>query len=66
MAEYREVVDLTLSSGATIPAAEARCPECRTVDVNTDFQRLAAGRYRATCPQGHRWDITLTSGRPEV
>jgi hypothetical protein len=40
-------------------AADAVCPECRVLDLNTDFN---TGRepWELTCSRGHRWELMPT------
>jgi hypothetical protein len=49
-----EITEITLSGGKVIPAEKAVCPNCKTLDLNTDFHEQAPGRYLLTCSAGHQ------------
>ena len=43
-------------AGRQIPAVDATCPECGTLDLNTTFQ-TATIPWTARCSKSHEWKI---------
>jgi hypothetical protein len=51
----REITFVTIA-GVNIPAALVVCPECKTLDLNTDFN-TSLRPWVAMCSSGHQWFI---------
>jgi hypothetical protein len=60
----REITYVTLSSGRSIDAALLICPECKTLDLNTDIDTDTLP-WRATCPLDHQWTFWPSEGNLE-
>jgi len=53
-----------LSGGRRIDSALAVCPECKTLDLGTDFD-TSSEPWVLECPLGHRWTVSPTEANVE-
>lgn len=60
----RAISWIQLSGGRRIDAALAICPECKTLDLKTDFD-TSTEPWVLTCPLGHKWTVTPTEANVE-